>query len=225
MKQNEIQKSQNNNNLPICNNIRNWASDKGIYKNGDLKTQALKLVEEVGELAKAILSNNESEIIDAIGDCGVVLVNVAELTEIHFTKSGIRCSMCTCKAGKTCMEITFENCLGSAYDVIKSRTGKMKNGTFVKNELLLPEKINSKADVYRFLLLLNDNNKLFHPEDSAFDILDENSNRLFDNGTAKKIDSLIEECYTILDDADEIDICEIVLNISNNNVIKNKINS
>ena len=35
--------------------IRNWAEAKGIYKKGDPKTQYIKLMEEVGELAQAIL--------------------------------------------------------------------------------------------------------------------------------------------------------------------------
>jgi site-specific DNA-cytosine methylase len=30
-------------------------------------------------------------------------------------------------------EVTIEDCINSAYEVIKNRTGKMKNGTFVKD--------------------------------------------------------------------------------------------
>ena len=57
--------------------IREWAKEKGIYKKGDSKTQTLKLVEEAGELAKAVLNDNQNEVIDAIGDCVVVLTNLA----------------------------------------------------------------------------------------------------------------------------------------------------
>ena len=35
--------------------IRQWARDKGIYKSGDARTQFVKLMEEAGELAQAIL--------------------------------------------------------------------------------------------------------------------------------------------------------------------------
>ena len=39
--------------------IRQWAKEKGIYKSGDPKTQCVKLQEEAGELAKAILKNEQ----------------------------------------------------------------------------------------------------------------------------------------------------------------------
>ena len=90
--------------------IREWAQQKGIYDKGDTKTQCLKLQEEVGELAKAILKKDELEIIDAIGDCVVVLTNLSTLAGYN-----------------------IEYCIESAYNVIKNRTGIMKNGTFVKD--------------------------------------------------------------------------------------------
>lgn len=92
--------------------IRTWATDKGIYKSGDSKTQYIKLMEEAGELAQAILKNDEPEVIDAIGDMVVVLTNLAKLRGHN-----------------------VEDCVCSAYDVIKSRQGKMINGTFVKQTL------------------------------------------------------------------------------------------
>ena len=90
--------------------IRAWATDKGIYKSGDARTQYLKLMEEAGELAEAILKNDEPEVIDAIGDMVVVLTNLAKLRGHN-----------------------IEDCIASAYSVIKDRQGKMINGTFVKN--------------------------------------------------------------------------------------------
>jgi NTP pyrophosphatase (non-canonical NTP hydrolase) len=97
--------------------IRNWAEEKGIYKKGDLKTQTLKLIEESGELAKAILNNDKAEVIDAIGDCVVVLTSIANLASKHFEE-----------------DITIEECINIAYFVISKRKGKMENGTFVKNK-------------------------------------------------------------------------------------------
>ena len=67
--------------------IRDWASEKGIYQNGDVKTQFAKLIEETGELAKAILNKDEEEFIDAIGDCVVVLTNLAELGNKYFDEN------------------------------------------------------------------------------------------------------------------------------------------
>lgn len=93
----------------IYNLIRQWANERGIYTSGDAKTQCLKLQEEVGELSSAILKNNKKEIIDAIGDCVVVLTNLAVMKNLN-----------------------IEDCIESAYNEIKNRKGSMKNGTFVK---------------------------------------------------------------------------------------------
>jgi NTP pyrophosphatase (non-canonical NTP hydrolase) len=99
--------------------IRDWANERGIYKKGDIKTQFVKLSEEVGELAKAILKNDEEEIIDAIGDIVIVLTNLTELAPLY-------------KGNTTIEKIKIEDCINSAYSVIKNRKGKMNNGTFVK---------------------------------------------------------------------------------------------
>jgi NTP pyrophosphatase (non-canonical NTP hydrolase) len=92
--------------------IRTWANERGLYDKGDTKTQYLKLMEEAGELGRAILKNDEIEFIDAIGDMVVVLTNLARL-------------------GNT----SIEYCTDEAYRVISKRTGKMVNGTFVKDTL------------------------------------------------------------------------------------------
>jgi len=91
--------------------IRDWAGEIGLYTKGDTKTQFAKLVEETGELARAILKKDQKEFVDAIGDMVVVLTNMAHL-------------------GGT----TIEECIDTAYKVISKRTGKMVNGTFVKDE-------------------------------------------------------------------------------------------
>ena len=91
--------------------IRTWANDRGLYDSGDPKTQALKLVEEVGETCRAILKEDRPEIIDGIGDCVVVLTNLAELVGVQ-----------------------IEDCIERAYNEIKNRKGKMANGTYVKDE-------------------------------------------------------------------------------------------
>lgn len=90
--------------------IREWARNRGIYDKGDSKTQYVKLMEEAGELAQAILKRDIPEIQDAIGDMVVVLTNLAELEDLK-----------------------IENCIDSAYDVISKRKGNMVNGTFVKS--------------------------------------------------------------------------------------------
>ena len=89
--------------------IREWAKDKGIYEKGDPKTQYIKLMEEMGELAMSLLKNDDEEFQDAIGDCVVVLTNLAKLKGYD-----------------------IEQCINGSYDIIAKRKGQMINGTFVK---------------------------------------------------------------------------------------------
>ena len=93
------------------NLIRDWAQQRGLYDKGNAHTQYVKLQEEAGELAKALLKDDQEEVVDAIGDMVVVLTNLAHLRGVN-----------------------IETCIATAYDVISKRTGKMINGTFVKDE-------------------------------------------------------------------------------------------
>ena len=97
--------------LKMFENIRDWAKERGLYDKGNSHTQYVKLQEEAGELAKALLENDKAEVIDAIGDMVVVLTNLAHLEGVH-----------------------IETCIAEAYKVISNRKGKMINGTFVKDE-------------------------------------------------------------------------------------------
>jgi len=90
--------------------IRNWAATRGLYEKGNSHTQYVKLQEEAGELAKALLKNDQPEIVDAIGDMVVVLTNLAHLQGYD-----------------------IEYCIDEAYKVIVTRKGEMINGTFVKD--------------------------------------------------------------------------------------------
>ena len=96
----------------IYGDIRRWADERGIYAKGDTKTQLIKLYEEAGELAQAVLRDDNEEFIDAIGDCVVVLTNLAHLGGV-----------------------SIEDCIESAYDEISNRRGSMVNGSFVKQTM------------------------------------------------------------------------------------------
>ena len=107
--------------------VENWAELRGLlmpegtpnpdvhqqerYLYPDEKNaQTLKLMEEVGELAKAVAYRDEEALKDGIGDCAVVLIILA-------AQYGL----------------TFEQCLDHAWDEIKGRTGKLEDGLFKKD--------------------------------------------------------------------------------------------
>jgi len=90
--------------------VENWAEEKGILSKATPIKQALKTQEEVTELCSAIIDNNRLEVIDAIGDIMVTLIIQAKM-----------------------QDLSLEECLESAYNVISKRKGKMINGQFVKD--------------------------------------------------------------------------------------------
>lgn len=88
-----------------------WSKDRGILDNGKLSTQALKLVSEVGELCDNLAKDNIDAMKDDIGDCLVLLTNIANL------------------AGTD-----LEECWNVAYNDIKDRKGFLNaNGNFIKS--------------------------------------------------------------------------------------------
>jgi len=90
--------------------VEEWAKNKGILDKATPMAQALKTLEETTELCTAINANDRTEIIDAMGDIMVTLIIQAKM-----------------------QDITLEECLESAYNVISKRTGKIVNGQFVKD--------------------------------------------------------------------------------------------
>jgi len=98
----------------LIDNVRSWGEDKGITGTRGKATvvsQLLKLLEEVEEIQQAIETNDIEELADGIGDSTVVLILLAE-------RAGLK----------------YEDCLQGAYDIISKRTGKMVDGTFVKDK-------------------------------------------------------------------------------------------
>jgi len=86
-----------------------WATERGLVKEENATKQFIKLTEEVGELASALLKKDPYETIDAIGDINIVLIILCEQ-----------------------LGLNYKECLESAYNEIKDRKGKTVNGTFIK---------------------------------------------------------------------------------------------
>lgn len=98
-------------NMNTHDKIIAWAKDRNLIHPDNINRQTLKLTEEVGELASAIIKNKPHEQIDAIGDIQVVLIILSEMLGINYNEA-----------------------LDSAYNTIKDRKGKMINGSFIKEE-------------------------------------------------------------------------------------------
>lgn len=65
--------------------VKDWAKERGLDK-VDARTQYTKLVEEQGELAKAIMQKNvdgDSGVLDSIGDYQVTLIIYCLIRDIH----------------------------------------------------------------------------------------------------------------------------------------------
>ena len=90
--------------------IIRWSEKRGIIENSDSKTQLLKAFSEMGELSDAITKRNRLDIIDALGDVIVCLINVAAIEDLD-----------------------LNYCLKEAYEQIKDRKGYLnKEGVFIK---------------------------------------------------------------------------------------------
>ncbi len=88
--------------------INLWSIER-ILHTQDPTRQALKSLEELGEMARVLLKNDREELIDAVGDTYVTLV--------------ILCQQ---------LGIEMSDCVNAAYNEIKDRRGKIVDGTFVK---------------------------------------------------------------------------------------------
>jgi uncharacterized protein YabN with tetrapyrrole methylase and pyrophosphatase domain len=89
-----------------------WAEDRGIIKNSNAKTQFMKAVSEMGELADAVNKEDRAGVIDGLGDVMVCLINMA-----------------------TIMDLDLRQCLAAAYEEIKDRKGYLNaEGVFIKEQ-------------------------------------------------------------------------------------------
>jgi len=92
--------------------IDKWFDDRGITKNGNAMSQAIKTLEELTELFDALNKDDKHEVMDAIGD-------------IYVTLRGV------------CLTygVEMDDCINQSYEEIKDRKGYLTpQGTFVKEK-------------------------------------------------------------------------------------------
>jgi len=136
--------------------IIEWANNKDLAKLENAPKQRLKLIEESGELASAVLKNNIKEQRDAIGDMFVVIVILASQLGIELSLETAVPSKYPVEIGITdvitlsfdsdlstiimhlndvafSLDLDLIECANIAWNEIKDRTGVTTNGTFIKN--------------------------------------------------------------------------------------------
>lgn len=136
--------------------ILQWGKDKNLLFLENAPKQRLKLIEECGELASAILKNDVKLQKDAIGDIFVVLTILAEQLEKkqHLTKlpyervfvneyvlinrvinySDAPNVVSYLQTLSLELELDLTECANIAWNEIKNRTGNTINGTFIKDK-------------------------------------------------------------------------------------------
>jgi len=125
--------------------------------------QTMKVLEELGETSGAYLKNKREELIDGIGDSAVTIIILARMLGkrlnlditassemsnpigvIYYVSSSwnwdffhnedFLSEAYSALAGFcTHLELDFDHCLETAYNVIAKRTGKMVGDTFIKD--------------------------------------------------------------------------------------------
>ena len=136
--------------------ILRWAKEKDLLKFENAPKQRLKLLEEVGETAGAILKNNHDGIKEGIGDIFVVLVILAEqlseeiiyntnrfakdddkdfvfLFDNILNSKRIYYSLAYLKDICRKLNLDLTECANLAWNEIKDRKGNTIDGTFIKN--------------------------------------------------------------------------------------------
>ena len=89
--------------------VENWGISKNITNPENTKSQLLKVVEELGELAGDV--NKRRDPTDSLGDVLVTVILTAK-----------------------CLGITLTDALEHSWNIIKDRTGETVDGAFVKHE-------------------------------------------------------------------------------------------
>tara|TARA_R100000808_G_C2145223_1_gene153046 strand:+ start:1886 stop:2266 length:381 start_codon:yes stop_codon:yes gene_type:complete len=87
--------------------VSRWHRDRNLIDGSTDKDQALKLLQELGELSDSICKGKD--ISDDIGDMLVVMINIVERNNL-----------------------TLTHCLKQAWMDIKDRRGRMVDGIFIK---------------------------------------------------------------------------------------------
>ena len=77
-------------NQELKQSVIEWSKDRGIIPNGQPLTQFAKLMSEFSEIFVALKNKKRNELIDAIGDTQVVLINLAALLDLDINSNDLK---------------------------------------------------------------------------------------------------------------------------------------
>lgn len=140
--------------IELNHNIIEWAKERGLINREYGLKQTVKLIEEIGETAGAILKGDVDKQKDGIGDIYVVITILSAqlglnpivpteevvswktpeqeiLNMITNTDSNMSMMFCLEKLSKS-LGLDLKECVNLAYNEIKDRKGELKDGTFIK---------------------------------------------------------------------------------------------
>jgi hypothetical protein len=140
--------------IELNHHIVEWAIERGLLRQDFALKQTVKLIEEIGETAGAILKGDVDKQKDGIGDIYVVITILSAqlgltpvvptgeakawktpeqeiLNMITSTDSNLSMLFCLEKLSKA-LGLDLNECVNLAYNEIKDRKGELKDGTFIK---------------------------------------------------------------------------------------------
>ena len=148
----------------LIQKVEAWAEERNLIKLENAPKQYLKFLEETGELARALLKNDVPEIIDSFGDVLVTVIILAKQlgkplsTNLYSSSYDVEGELSpyefvnllsTYYVSEEIIDVIdlvakshgydSVECLEVAYNVISKRTGKVINGSYVKDDWITEE--------------------------------------------------------------------------------------
>lgn len=134
--------------------IIEWANQRGLINKEYALKQTVKLIEEIGETASAVLKGDIQKQKDGIGDIYVVITILdAQLGVISTTPKGLKETYSSPEYGildmitnvqkqmldmlemlSNTLGLDLNECVNLAYNEIKNREGELVDGTFIKKQ-------------------------------------------------------------------------------------------
>lgn len=141
----------------LIQKVEAWAEERNLIKFEYADKQYLKFLEETGELARALLKNDVPEIWDANGDMCITVIILAKQLGIKLETKLYEAEVCGVISPYDFVNLVTPSyvaweffsiadavvkshgydlveCLEVAYNVISKRTGKLVDGSYVKDD-------------------------------------------------------------------------------------------